>query len=198
MRAARPLGGQAVFPVPFRGFNIRFSEARVFLDNIGCRIASFDEMLNGRNTNARSRYDHRLMRDVSVLFEGSNLRRLPLPQQLRFTSYIFHNATDREQRILSIDHTAHTSGFRFCKLHFALQDIERDVGPWRLAIRCQLLCHAPEVRQRTLVSVFEHAKSPKANDIFERVDARIGGLSIFSGVLRLEEPELIPVCKLPH
>jgi hypothetical protein len=110
------------------------------------RIAGFDKMLDRGNANARTQDDGRLMRDVPVLFYFANLIRLALAKQLRGLPNVFHNAADREQRVLAIHNATHAARLRLLELNLPLQNVDREFCPRRRAIGGELLRHRLQMR----------------------------------------------------
>ena len=78
-------------------------------------------MKNCRDANTRTRYHFRLMGNVSVLFDFSNLLGRAMPQKFCVLTHVLHYATDRQQRILSIYNTARAAGFRFVEMNLPLE-----------------------------------------------------------------------------
>ena len=63
-----------------------------------------------------------------MFFDLADLRRVAQSQLLGGLPDVFHDAGNRQQRVLSIDDAADAASFRFFELNPLLEDVERDLA----------------------------------------------------------------------
>src|SRR5215213_2358049 len=110
------------------------------------------------------------MRHIPLFLNLANLRRLTLAEFLCFLLNVFHNATDGQQRILSIDHADGFASAWIVKIYPSVEHIQGETCPWSLAIFFELFSHLPQMRQSTLVFALQNTQRSQSYDIGERVN----------------------------